>query len=185
VRVSPTAVYRYFPDKEALFAAAFDADAAGLVTLARNVLTSVYERVAAGESARPVTDGVAALIEVIVSAVDEHPLVARVLAGDEPMTPEQILEVSSLAELREEMARLLALGQSAGYVKGDLPAEQLALGIETILLTQLAYAASLQKAGEAVDPGHVRWEAVASIIGAAIRPDGSPGTGERPQGGEA
>jgi AcrR family transcriptional regulator len=172
IRVSPTAVYRYYSDKEALFAAAFDADAAALVALARRVLTHTYESVLADESALPVTEGVAALIESVVGAVDEHPLVARVLAGDEPMTPERILEVPSLAALREELAGLLELGQEVGYVKRELPAEQLALGIETILLTQLAYAASLRKVGEPLDPNQGRWEAVAMIIDAAIRPDG-------------
>lgn len=178
MRVSPTAVYRYFPDKEALFAAAFDADAAALVALAREVLNGVSERVVAGRSAQLVTEGVAALIESVVGAVDDHPLVARVLAGDEPMTPDQILEVPSLTGLREELAGLLALGQAVGYVKADVPADQLALGIETILLTQLAYAASLRKAGEKIDPGHARWEAVALIIEAAVRPDRQPRGGQ-------
>lgn len=176
--MSPTAVYRYFPDKEALFAAAFDADAAALVSLARDVLARTIGQVADGESGRPVTEGVSALIGSIVSAVDDHPLVARVLAGDEPMTPERLLEVPSLADLREELARLLEAGQELGYVRRDRPSDKLALGIETILLTQLAYAASLRKAGELIDPSHSRWEAVALIIDAAVRPD-------QQQGGQA
>ena len=39
VGVSPTAVYRYFPDKEALFEAAVNADAEALVTFAREALS--------------------------------------------------------------------------------------------------------------------------------------------------
>ena len=71
VGVSPTAVYRYFPDKEALFEAAVDTDAEALVAFARDALTrdvggSLLEllgRLAAG----------------LVTAAHAHPLVARVL----------------------------------------------------------------------------------------------------------
>ena len=131
VGVSPTAVYRYFPDKEALFEAAVNADAEALVTLAREALSrdvggSLLEllgRLAAG----------------LVAAAHEHPLVARVLAGADIMTPARILALPTLAEFRSELAELLEFGQSLGLVRGDLDPAVAALGLETVVLNQVAY----------------------------------------------
>ena len=160
VGVSPTAVYRYFPDKEALFEAAVDADAQALVALARDALTrdvggSLLEllgRLAAG----------------LVAAAHEHPLVARVLAGADIMTPARILALPTLAEFRTELTALLEFGQSHGLVRGDLDPALAALGLETVVLNQVAYLVA-SGAVERHEPD-ARWTAVVSLLDAALRP---------------
>lgn len=164
VGVSPTAVYRYFPDKEALFEAAVDADAQSLVDLARDALTrdvggSLLEllgRLAAG----------------LVAAAHEHPLVARVLSGADIMTPARILALPTLAEFRTELTALLEFGQLHGLVRRDLDPAAAALGLETVVLNQVAYlVASGTVEGHEPD---ARWTAVVALLDAALRP--LPGT---------
>jgi AcrR family transcriptional regulator len=164
VGVSPTAVYRYFPDKEALFEAAVDADAEALVTFARDELSrdvggSLLEllgRLAAG----------------LVTAAHEHPLVARVLAGADIMTPARILTLPTLAEFRSELAALLAYGQSLGLVRRDLDPAVAALGLETVVLNQVGYLVASGMV-ESHEPD-ARWAAVVSLLDAALRPLPSP-----------
>ena len=160
VGVSPTAVYRYFPDKEALFEAAVDADAEALVAFARDALTrdvggSLLEllgRLAAG----------------LVRAAHEHPLVARVLAGADIMTPARILALPTLAVFRSELADLLKFGQSVGAVRGDLDAAVAALGLETVVLNHVGYLVA--SATTESDEPDERWAAVVSLLDAALRP---------------
>jgi AcrR family transcriptional regulator len=160
VGVSPTAVYRYFPDKEALFEAAVDADAEALVIFARDALTrdvdgSLLEllgRLAAG----------------LVTAAHAHPLVARVLAGADIMTPARILALPTLAEFRAELAELLRYGQSAGLVRRDLDPAVAALGLETVVLNQVAYLVACGTV-ERHEPD-ARWTAVVALLDAALRP---------------
>lgn len=160
VGVSPTAVYRYFPDKEALFEAAVDADAEALVAFARDALTrdvggSLLEllgRLAAG----------------LVTAAHAHPLVARVLAGADVMTPARILALPTLAVFRSELAELLELGQSFGVVRRDLDPVVAALGLETVVLNHVGYLVA-SSAVESHQPD-ARWAAVVSLLDAALRP---------------
>ena len=160
VGVSPTAVYRYFPDKEALFEAAVDADAEALVAFARDALTrdvggSLLEllgRLAAG----------------LVTAAHAHPLVACVLAGADVMTPARILALPTLAVFRSELAELLELGQSFGLVRRDLDPAVAALGLETVVLNHVGYLVA-SSAVESHQPD-ARWSAVVSLLDAALRP---------------
>ena len=164
VGVSPTAVYRYFPDKEALFEAAVNADAEALVTFAREALSrdvggSLLEllgRLAAG----------------LVAAAHEHPLVARVLAGADIMTPARILALPTLAEFRSELAQLLEFGQSLGLVRSDLDPAVAALGLETVVLNQVAYLVASGTVGR--HEPDARWAAVVTLLDAALRPLSSP-----------
>jgi len=164
VGVSPTAVYRYFPDKEALFEAAVDADAEALVAFARDALTrdvggSLLEllgRLAAG----------------LVTAAHAHPLVARVLAGADVMTPARILALPTLAVFRSELAELLELGQSFGLVRRDLDPAVAALGLETVVLNHVGYLVA-SSAVESHQPD-ARWSAVVSLLDAALRPAPPP-----------
>jgi AcrR family transcriptional regulator len=172
VGVSPTAVYRYFPDKEALFEAAVDADAEALVAFAREALSrdvggSLLEllgRLAAG----------------LVTAAQEHPLVARVLSGADIMTPARILALPTLAVFRAELADLLEFGQSVGAVRADLDAAEAALGLETVVLNHVGYLVA-SASTESHEPD-ARWAAVVSLLDAALRPVSSVMPGESRDG---
>jgi hypothetical protein len=104
----------------------------------------------------------------LVTAAHEHPLVARVLAGADIMTPARILALPTLAEFRAELAELLKFGQSLGLVRGDLDPAVTALGLETVVLNQVAYlVASGMVKGHEPD---ARWAAVVTLLDAALRP---------------
>lgn len=160
VGLSPSALYRYFPTKEALFITAVDADAAAMIDL---VQAATIEA-----GGRSVVEMLARIRAELLAAVDEHPLAARVLTGLEPMSPERIMALPHLAALRERLTARLAAGQRAATVRADVPPATLALGIETIVLYQLAHLASLRGVGVRLD--HDRWEAIATIVDAALRP---------------
>jgi len=160
VGVSPTAVYRYFPDKEALFEAAVDADAEALVTFARDVLTR--------DVGGSLLELLGRLATGLVTAAHEHPLVGRVLAGADIMTPDRILALPTLAEFRSELAELLQLGQELGLVRRDLDPAVAALGLETVVLNQVAYLV-VSGAVEEHEPD-ARWAAVVDLLDAALRP---------------
>lgn len=159
VGLSPSAVYRYFPTKEALFIAAVDDDLAGVVDLVRRTLHG---------GAPTVSALLAAVRAELGSAVAEHPLAARALTGGEPMGPERIMALPHLADLRADIVGILQRGQRAGVVRPDLPAATLALGIETVVIYQLAHLASLRGVG--VSPADERWDAIAAVIEAALQP---------------
>jgi AcrR family transcriptional regulator len=156
--VSPTAVYRYFPDKDALFEAAVNADADGLVSLARAGLTI--------DTGGSLPDMLGMLSQGLAQAVTNHPLIVRVLAGQDRVPVEQILRLPTLVALRTEVAQLLRIGQKAKIVRADLDPERAALGLETIVIDHLGY---LLNAG-ARDAGarDERWEAVIGLLEAAL-----------------
>src|SRR5438094_10008073 len=72
--VGGTVAYAYFPNKEALFVAAVDEDAAAVI---HEGLWCVLED-------RAVPDWRQTLMVTLVQAVDRHPLARRLLAGLEP-----------------------------------------------------------------------------------------------------
>src|SRR3981081_3571259 len=81
VGISPAAVYAYFAGKDALFAAAVDADAAGLIDLALSEVMGQHFRLDwAGLRGR------------LLGALPDHPLARRVLAGLEPETIGRLVE---------------------------------------------------------------------------------------------
>lgn len=160
VGVSPSAVYRYYPTKEALFIAAVDEDTAGMVDVVRST--------AFAGPTPSLTATLARLRSELDSAVAEHPLAARALTGAEPMSPDRIMALPHLAALRADLISLLENGQADGTVRRDVAAKTLALGIETIAIYQLAHLASLR--GVDTRPGDERWDAIAAVLEAAIRP---------------
>lgn len=160
VGMTAGAPYRYFADKEAMFLAAVDADGAELIDLVR--------RDAFRQIEWPVSAMLSRLTDQLSRGLDDHPLVARVLSGAEPMGPERLMALPNLAALRTELAEFLHLAQEAGVVRGDADPGQLALGIETIVLYQLAHMASLRGSGAIPDPD--RWHALAALVDAALQP---------------
>jgi AcrR family transcriptional regulator len=160
VGMTAGAPYRYFADKEALFLAAVDADGAELIDLVR---ANVFRQLDG-----PVSTALARLTDQLSEALDDHPLVARVLGGAEPMGPERLLALPNLAALRAELTALLRLGQEAGMVRRGPDPAVLALGIETAVLYQLAHIASLR--GSDAAPDRDRWAALATLVEAALQP---------------
>jgi AcrR family transcriptional regulator len=126
VGVTPAAVYAYFPGKEALFAAAVDADADSLVEVALHAV----------ERGRFTGDW-AALIQLLLDALPDHPLARRVLSGLEPESTERLLDIPALARLRAQLAELIASDQHIGAVRADVEPTPLADGLVTIVLALL------------------------------------------------
>ena len=105
--VGGTVAYAYFPNKEALFLAAVDEDAAGVI---QEGLATVL-----GEpDVRRWHD---TLIFTLVDAVEHHPLARRLLAGLEPEVTVRVLEIPALNELRKACTEMLRNGQAAGTVR--------------------------------------------------------------------
>jgi AcrR family transcriptional regulator len=126
VGVTPAAVYAYFPGKEALFAAAVDADADALVEVALQAI----------ERGRFTGDW-AALIQLLLDALPDHPLARRVLSGLEPESTERLLDIPALARLRIRLAGLISTDQLTGAVRRDVDSTALADGLVTIVLALL------------------------------------------------
>ena len=158
VGITQAAVYRYFPDKEALFLAAVDADGAGLIDLVRSTLFEQFDP--------SLSELLRRLRHKVVPALADHPLVARVLTGTEPVSTEHVLTLPHLTELRGQMMGLLRLGQRVGVVRSDLDVPAVALGIETIVLYEIAHLATLKGS----DPDDERFAAIATVLDAALRP---------------
>lgn len=125
--VSGTAAYAYFADKEALFLAAIDEDAAAVI---HEGLSTIFE-----ETGRP--DWRQALLFTLVGAVERHPLAQRLLAGLEPEVTARVLEIPALNELRKACAERLASEQLAGTVRYDIDPTVIGNGIVAMMLSLL------------------------------------------------
>src|SRR3954471_13177764 len=125
--VGGTVPYAYFADKEALFLAALDEDAAGVIN---EGLSSVFEN-----PGRP--DWRQTLLFTLVAAVDRHPLARRLLAGLEPEVTGRVLDIPALNELRKACAERLRSEQAAGTVRPDIDAAAVGSGVVTIMLSLL------------------------------------------------
>ena len=127
--VSGTLAYAYFPNKEALFLAAVDEDAAAVIN---EGLSTILENPDAGPD-----DWRQALLVTLVAAVDRHPLARRLLAGLEPDVTDRVLEIPALAELRKACIERLCSEQAAGLVRTDVDPAAIANGMVTIILSLL------------------------------------------------
>ncbi len=125
--VGGTVTYAYFPNKEALFLAAMDEDAAAVI---REGLSSVID-----DDQLP--DWRQTLIFTLVAAVEEHPLARRVLAGLEPDVTERVLEIPALAELRTACTERIRAEQLAGTVRADIDPVSIGNGVISIMLSLL------------------------------------------------
>ena len=107
-----TVAYAYFPNKEALFLAAVDDDAAGVIQEGLATVLDVPD-------VRRWHD---TLIFSLVDAVERHPLARRLLAGLEPEVTVRVLEIPALNELRKACTEMLRTGQAAGTVRSGTSA---------------------------------------------------------------
>jgi AcrR family transcriptional regulator len=125
-RLSGTAAYAYFPNKEALFVAAVDEDTAGVMAEGFGGLLEQVTGEFRDEDMLALVEGMA-----------RHPLAHRVLAGLEPEFTVRLAGIPALEQLRKATAERIRAGQLAGVVRADLDADQVAGGIVTILLSLL------------------------------------------------
>ncbi|HEY3845272.1 MAG TPA: TetR/AcrR family transcriptional regulator [Acidimicrobiales bacterium] len=125
--VGGTVAYAYFPSKEALFLAAVDEDAAGVI----------HEGLSSVMSVRSVQDWRETLIFTLVGAVERHPLARRLLAGLEPEVTVRVLEIPALNELRKACRDMLADEQMAGTVRPDIDPVTISNGIVALVLSVL------------------------------------------------
>jgi AcrR family transcriptional regulator len=125
--VGGTVAYAYFPSKEALFLAAVDEDAAGVIQEGLATVLDVSD-------VRRWHD---TLIFTLVDAVDRHPLARRLLAGLEPEVTVRVLEIPALNELRKACSELLRTGQASGSVRPDIDPAAVGNGIVALMLAVL------------------------------------------------
>jgi AcrR family transcriptional regulator len=125
--VGGTVPYAYFANKEALFLAAVDEDAAGLI---HRALDGVFD-----EPGLP--DWQDTLLVTLLEAVDEHALARRLLAGLEPEVTGRVLQIPALEQLRAVCAARLAADQRAGTVRPDIDPVTTADGVVAIVMSLL------------------------------------------------
>ena len=125
--VGGTVAYAYFPNKEALFIAAVDEDAAAVIREGSTTL----------QTGSSMEDWRRGLLFTLVAAVDQHPLARRLLAGLEPDVTGRVLDVPALADMRKAVAERLRGEQLDGTVRPDIDAAEMANGIVAIVLSLL------------------------------------------------
>lgn len=152
--VGGTVPYAYFPNKEALFLAAIDEDAARLI-----------EEVVPAAVAEPIPDWPQQLIAAAVASLEHRPLARRILAGREPEVTGRVLELPALAELRKTAAERLRADQAAGRARPEIDPVTTASGIVTIMLSLLM---SVVQVGSDVTASY--GAGVAAVIEAATAP---------------
>ncbi len=153
--VGGTVAYSYFPNKEALFLAAVNEDAAGVID---EGFLSVFNDT-------ELDDWQAHLIVTLVDAVDRHPLARRLLAGLEPEVTARVLDIPALAEVRKVCADRLRADQLTGEVRTDIDPDVVSDGLVSIVLSVLTSVVQL-------GPGVTAERApnVLAVISAAIDP---------------
>ncbi|HEY1633915.1 MAG TPA: TetR/AcrR family transcriptional regulator [Acidimicrobiales bacterium] len=151
--VGGTVAYAYFPNKEALFLAAVDEDAAGVI---REGASSFIEEV------EP-RDWRETLILTLLDAVERHPLAERLLAGLEPEVTARVLETPALADLRKACAERLRAEQVNGTMRPELDPVRIANGLVSIVLSVLM--SVVQVGGETV---RTYGADVAAVLEAAV-----------------
>ncbi len=125
--ITQAAVYAYFANKEALFEAAVDLDTAELIAGARANL----------DESLPLAELIPGLLLQLRLGVEQHRLARRVLAGQEPEVVARLVDLHALQDITADLATLLRAGQASGEVRSDVVADQLAVGIETVVLALL------------------------------------------------
>jgi AcrR family transcriptional regulator len=156
--LSTTASYPYFANKEALFVAAVDEDAAGLIGDAVSFVTIVEDPDGWG----------GAMMQALLDHIPGHPLAARIVKGLEPDFTMRLLYIPTLQELRKTVAELLRNEQLSGRVRQDIDPAQTANGMTVIVISLLMTSVQTGATGGfeqiATD--------VESVLAAATRPPG-------------
>lgn len=162
--VGGTVAYSYFPNKEALFLAAVDEDAAGIIS---EGFLSVLDD-------ERIEDWQPRLIFNLLDAVESHPLAKRLLAGLEPEVTVRVLGIPALAEVRKLCAERLRNDQLAGTVRDDIDVDSVANGLVGIVLSILM---SVVQVGSDITGAYA--DDVIAVISAAIDPVAATGPAVR------
>jgi len=155
--VGGTVAYTYFPNKEALFLAAIDEDAAGLIRTGLDHLDHL--------EAHDGPEWRHTLLFFVAGAVDHHPLARRLLAGLEPEVTGRVLEIPALADLRRACGQRLRDDQQTGRVRTDIDTDLVGNGVVAILLSLLM---SIVQVGDHSALPYA--DAVDAVFRAAIEP---------------
>lgn len=153
--VGSTVAYAYFPNKEALFLAAVDEDAAA----------AIHESIGVVFLRAEVKEWRVSLMAHMVEAIDNHPLARRLLAGLEPDVTGRVLETPALGDLRRLCASRLRKEQIAGKVRHDIDTDQVGNGMVAILLSLLMSVVQLGTDSTLVYADHV-----SAVFDAALDP---------------
>jgi AcrR family transcriptional regulator len=153
-QLSGTAAYAYFPNKEALFVAAVDEDAAGVVN--EGLLSVLTD---------PTHQFDATVIFTLLAALEGHPLARRILAGLEPDFTVRLLHIPALEQVRKVSAERLREQQLVGEVRQDVDADAIANGMTSIVLAMLM---ALVQTG--ADPAVLLGTDALAVFDAALRP---------------
>ncbi len=124
--VGGTVAYAYFDNKEALFLAALDEDAAAVI---HEGLSEFMDD--------PNSTWRLTLVVTLVEALDRHPLARRVLSGLEPDVTDRVIELPALMELRKAVVERLRTDQAAGLVRADVDPDAIGNGAVTIIVALL------------------------------------------------
>jgi AcrR family transcriptional regulator len=157
--VGGTVAYAYFPNKEALFFAAVDDDAAGVI---EHGLSSVL-----GEAR--IQGWPQTVMLTLLDALDRHPLARRLLAGLEPEVTDRVLEIPALTELRKACAERIRVEQLDGCARQDIDPVRIANGVVAIMLSLLMSLVQLDSSAVTA-----YGDDVAAIFEAAIDPPPLP-----------
>ena len=125
--VGGTVPYAYFPNKDALFLAAVDEDAASLIGEGLALLDEDPSPLAWRRN----------LGVTLFVALEHHPLTRRLLAGLEPEVSARVMEIPALADLRKAVAERLAAEQLTGNVRTDIDVVRIANGVVALVLSLL------------------------------------------------
>ena len=153
--VGGTVTYAYFPNKEALFLAAIDEDAAAVI---REGVTTILEDPS-------IVDWRQTLIFTLIGALEHHPLARRVLAGLEPEVTVRVLDIPALADLRKACADRILREQLAGTVRTDIDPIAVGNGVVAIMLSLLMSVVQL-----GIDVAQAYAVDVAAVFQAALNP---------------
>lgn len=148
--VGGTVAYTYFVNKEALFFAAVDQDAAAVIL--EGVSSVIIDREAGLVNGQPFdANWRQGLFGTLLGAVNRHPLARRLLAGLEPEVTARVYDTPALVELRHVVVERMRLDQQLGLVRPDIDAELIANGAVTIMISLLITAVQLGPVGLSYD----------------------------------
>lgn len=153
VGVAPSAVYFHFADKEALFVAAFDRDAARLSDAAlpqSGPMDAVYWQ---------------QVVSRFVTRLDAYPLVHRVLAGQEPGLLVRLVDGVVPQRIRQVLEAALRAGQQSGDIAEDLDPRDTAIALEAIFTAVIITVVQVGGSGSSE-----RIDAVGRLVRAALTP---------------
>jgi AcrR family transcriptional regulator len=138
--LTPAAAYAYFDDKETFWQAAVRAD---LDVLRGEVLARV------AHSERPIADSMFALL----GGLQQHALARRVMVEGSPQDLQLVLAHPLFASTTRLIQQGLEARQQAGVLPRDASAEQMALGMETVIFSLVLsiVRAGMEGAGARID----------------------------------